>query len=513
MNRTLFFILFLSLANLIFSQGVTRSYDFEGEISEEVLRNYLSRAVTMAEFSVKPEFSQDGYNQYSEDDFRFIENISPKFIGRAIFRWGNESRLNDPEFINYAKESIDRIHERNPDAIFQASIFEVVTTDLNAITIPDYVFQAFDVEVENRKFNYSDMLDESGKFVNHWGTDRSVPDITRLETQFWFYYLAALYIDAGFEAIHWGQVRLIGMNDQARFSRFDKVFKMVREYAFSHARRKYVLFDAHTPNGGIIANRVLLFDFHSFPLRIKEVVDKPMEGILEVGHLDALYTRSRGGMTASGWECESLPYLVEFDNFGISDHSGSANINDHFVWGYDEISWFANQADEYGKEFLEYAYNWISEADTNGYLQMPGGRKVSELGYNTLYRANTKSENCLIGRNLEETIMDLWTEEGTVDISNTTLPEKFILNQNYPNPFNPTTTISYSLPQSGFVQLKVYDMLGCEVATLVNEEQSQGNYSVEFDASSVNRRVTSGIYFYKIQVRDFTQTKKLILLR
>jgi hypothetical protein len=88
-------------------------------------------------------------------------------------------------------------------------------------------------------------------------------------------------------------------------------------------------------------------------------------------------------------------------------------------------------------------------------------------------------------------------------------PQDFILEQNYPNPFNPSTTISYSLQHSGLVQLKVYDMLGREVASLVNEEQSIGNYEIKFSASNL----TSGIYFYKLQSGNFTETKKLILLR
>lgn len=85
----------------------------------------------------------------------------------------------------------------------------------------------------------------------------------------------------------------------------------------------------------------------------------------------------------------------------------------------------------------------------------------------------------------------------------------YTLQQNYPNPFNPSTTISYSLPESGYVQLKVYDMLGREVADLVSEEQSMGNYKVVLDASNL----TSGVYFYRLKSNDFTETKKLILLR
>lgn len=85
----------------------------------------------------------------------------------------------------------------------------------------------------------------------------------------------------------------------------------------------------------------------------------------------------------------------------------------------------------------------------------------------------------------------------------------FTLSQNYPNPFNPSTIISYSIPKSSFVQLKIYDMLGREVASLVDEEQAVGNYKVGFNASNL----TSGVYFYRLQSGEFTETKKLILLR
>ncbi len=89
------------------------------------------------------------------------------------------------------------------------------------------------------------------------------------------------------------------------------------------------------------------------------------------------------------------------------------------------------------------------------------------------------------------------------------IPEKFNLVQNYPNPFNPTTTISFSLPSSTFTSLKVYDILGNEVANLVNEEKPAGNYEERFDASSL----TSGTYFYKLQAGSFIETKKMILLK
>ena len=89
------------------------------------------------------------------------------------------------------------------------------------------------------------------------------------------------------------------------------------------------------------------------------------------------------------------------------------------------------------------------------------------------------------------------------------LPTDFVLNQNYPNPFNPATTISFSIPSPGFISLKVYDILGNEVAILVNEEKPAGNYEVRFDASSL----TSGTYFYRFSAGSFTEVKKMILVK
>jgi len=96
----------------------------------------------------------------------------------------------------------------------------------------------------------------------------------------------------------------------------------------------------------------------------------------------------------------------------------------------------------------------------------------------------------------------------------------FVLFQNYPNPFNPSTVISYQLPVSGVVTLKVFDILGNEVATLVNEEKQPGTYEVEFNINSHSgksanggRNLSSGIYFYQLKAGDFVETKKMVLLK
>jgi hypothetical protein len=89
------------------------------------------------------------------------------------------------------------------------------------------------------------------------------------------------------------------------------------------------------------------------------------------------------------------------------------------------------------------------------------------------------------------------------------VPSTYALEQNFPNPFNPGTTINFSIPTEGFVSLDVYNSIGQKVATLVNETKTAGTYAVNFDASDL----TSGIYFYKISSGNFSETKKMILLK
>ena len=104
-----------------------------------------------------------------------------------------------------------------------------------------------------------------------------------------------------------------------------------------------------------------------------------------------------------------------------------------------------------------------------------------------------------------------YSKEIEIDLG---MPNEFSLSQNYPNPFNPSTTIKYSIPkiinnQSSIINIKVYDILGNVVATLVNENKAAGNYEVKYDASNLS----SGIYFYKLQSGSFVQTKKFILIK
>jgi hypothetical protein len=99
---------------------------------------------------------------------------------------------------------------------------------------------------------------------------------------------------------------------------------------------------------------------------------------------------------------------------------------------------------------------------------------------------------------------------GSVQVPISVTPTaEFILQNNYPNPFNPITIIQYQIPEVGLVSLQVFDILGNEVATLVNEEKPGGTYEVQFDASNLS----SGVYFYRLRAGSFTEIKKMVLLR
>ena len=102
-----------------------------------------------------------------------------------------------------------------------------------------------------------------------------------------------------------------------------------------------------------------------------------------------------------------------------------------------------------------------------------------------------------------------YTGDVVSSVDEETLPEDFRVEQNYPNPFNPGTKIRYTLPQNGFVTLKIYNVLGKEVGVLLNEVQTEGEHLVEFNGSTLS----SGIYFYKLEAAGLSQVKKMILMK
>jgi len=160
---------------------------------------------------------------------------------------------------------------------------------------------------------------------------------------------------------------------------------------------------------------------------------------------------------------------------------------------------------------------WISTTDS-GYVHYLETSPVNisvntnnlEFGY---YESKILFENMITGQK-DSVKVELTVEDDNVSIDQSNIPTEFSLNQNYPNPFNPTTQIAYALPKENYVTLLIFDILGREVITLIDEMQSPGFKSVNWNGTdNSGNKSGAGMYFYSIQAGNFSQTKKMILLK
>ncbi|MCH7965251.1 MAG: T9SS type A sorting domain-containing protein [Bacteroidetes bacterium] len=166
--------------------------------------------------------------------------------------------------------------------------------------------------------------------------------------------------------------------------------------------------------------------------------------------------------------------------------------------------------------------NWqtATEINNQGFeIQRSSDGEFEKIGFVPGHGTTTETqsyifidENVLPGEysyRLKQMDYDGTTEYSNIVEIDVTQPIEYSLSQNYPNPFNPSTTISYSISKDGLVTLKVYDILGKEVLTLINEVQSAGTKNITFDASELS----SGVYYYQLVSGEFTSIKKLILMK
>ena len=169
-----------------------------------------------------------------------------------------------------------------------------------------------------------------------------------------------------------------------------------------------------------------------------------------------------------------------------------------------KLNWKDNSKSEIGYkiERREYAQNNFSE------IAMVGENIETYIDENVI---NNKTYSYRL-RGYNDETQSNYTSVGAVIVnvqSNEKTPTEFAIYQNYPNPFNPTTMITYEIPQRSYVKIKIFDLIGKEIETLVNAEQETGRYELTFNAKDL----PSGIYFYQIQTDEFTQTKKMILMK
>jgi hypothetical protein len=397
--------------------NVGLDFSFHGSISKDVLSNYLSRAMIIADCG--------GDTNRVDDDLRMIRNTGAKYIARAGGAWVPTKAY--IKSLAGRRDAIAKMHEADPELVFEACIFENVTAAVNEIAIPEWVLKAFDQPMKDRSFRYKKMVFRCFKYRNQFGKGFSVPDMTRVETRMFFYYMACQHIDAGYEALHLGQVHLMGKHDK-RWVHWTELLNKVRRYAVEHARRNFVLINAHT-FGCLGADGQLMCDFHIHPVRGRApegsvphtaTESEPQKILAGVGlhknakdlsYEDSIFTHSLGGLTPSGWSCDNLPYLVELDNWNgytpelLDQPSFGEDIS---WWGFDEISWFANQPKEYRAQWLEYIYNWVRETDPMGHFEMPGRRTAALRQTDGSIRQMMYNASITDGFGDEDTIRQVW---------------------------------------------------------------------------------------------------------
>ncbi len=368
---------------------------FDGSMPREVLEYYLSHASS----------AQWIYNSNTlDDDIRAIVNAGVKFLGRAAGIWKGD--MPEEAHFELARRCAEKIHAADPEIILQACIFEALyREDVEGVKIPKFVFEAFGLPYEDRCFNYDACI--FGKDAGTWDI---MPDISQTETQMWFYYRGARYIDCGYEAFHMGQVHLYTGHDRG-YKAIGRVIEMLREYGKKNARRHKVIFDAHSHS--LVVNGKSLLDYNAMPLTRYPLLDRKGEKLVLVCE-----GKSGGGISPEGVYEKALPFLYEYDNWGGRDSWAQEHLSYEERawsqwWGGDQISWFANQSEEDRNSFLEYTMKWTAINNPNAFFAFPVRRPLDGIqlvGKYPNYQFNTRSAACDNGYSQEETIKKLISE-------------------------------------------------------------------------------------------------------
>lgn len=207
----------------------------------------------------------------------------------------------------------------------------------------------------------------------------------------------------------------------------------------------------------------------------------------------------------TGFACDGIYFYIGVDSMGTEgivkfNPDAAIEIPSSFFIRLDNRL----RGISFGDGYLWVGTRYVTKYEPNSgtqvnFLNLQGS--AAELYFDGKFWTYDESDNTLNVYNLST----VGVEDNAVD----NVPTIFSLSQNYPNPFNPSTTILYSLPNSSYVKLSVYNSIGEEVRVLVDEERNAGNYNIHFDAADL----TSGVYFYRLQTNSYMETKKFILVR
>ena len=219
--------------------------------------------------------------------------------------------------------------------------------------------------------------------------------------------------------------------------------------------------------------------------------------------MEYITTPGTKGICPDGWH---IPTKAEFEILATvvnNDSDALKAIGQGFGTNTSGFSAMLAGYRNYGGGFFNLGSNafFLSSTEIDAMYESNIGMddRGSNFAFNTNVKTNGFCVRCL--KDESSTAVEGDNEKG--------FSTEYTLSQNYPNPFNPRTIINYSVPKASFVTIKVYDVLGKEVFTILNENKPVGNYSVDFDAS----KLVSGLYFYQLQSGNFLETKKFVLLK
>ena len=367
-----------------------------------------------------------------------------RYLSRVAGLWGSEHLINSGYFLSTAALA-DSINNAYSFAgltlpIMEAAIYEDVSSQIDSILIPSIVRSTYSIPSSITHFDYTEILYNTDLSLGH---TEGVPDINKPETQWYFYYLATSYINAGFEALHMGQIELESNNDPNHIAAWD-LYTKIRSYA-TGKNRNIVLLNADTY--GLYLNNddsTLLFDFHVNPSRpfgcsqvwstltnIPSAYLSPYGGPSIISNnICSPYGSMRGGITPLNWRAATIPYLVRLDNGPCDLSALNTLLNGCWdTWGYDEISWFSLQTISYKEYWLRYAYMQVHSLDINAYFEMPGSVNRG-IDYHYYLTLNGTDAGELNYGNQQGSFKKLWDATVSVALGNNVIYGSTVWNSN-----------------------------------------------------------------------------------
>ena len=459
-------LLLLCLSPVAYAQNS----QFYGSLTRDELQTYMSRSL-----AVEFDGINKGMAEYN-DIINFAARSDARYLGTCYgVGYGSELPVNHGYFdiIHSTVLEINKAYIANGfiPPIIGGSIWEKVTHDVDSIWMNDEVANTYNVP--KRRFIF-----DSIKYITDTNKRIATPDISRIETQMYFYFLATKFIDAGMEAIHMGIIELEDLNDSGHVATWDILCK-IRKYA-STRNRGLVLLNADTYGLHLRNTDTLLYDFNTRPTRVsgyysgKDSTWHSMwiyyqsafggPGRLSYNECSP-YGKMAGGWSPLGWHADTMPYIVVLDNTLTNNCNCLVKAGCWTVYGFDEISWFTMQNEEYRNQWLCYAYSYVKMLDRNGNFMMPCRTLFTRRW--TYYTAVNG-----YGYDQEDEIVKIWSgEEKDCDPNN--IPDfKALWNDGdsnkisvivYPNPVKGIAKIVYNTAKGDKVNISIFDTFGKKV--------------------------------------------------